>query len=84
MSSKCIKTPVLATAIAICTGVGFSGLAQAHYRANSHYGWHPGWHRDWHAHRSSARYEYAPQALYANGGYGGTMGAACGVRRRTI
>lgn len=75
MSSKCIKTLALATAIAICTGVGFSSLAQAHYRANRHYGWHSGWHNDWHAHRGSARYGYARPALYAHG-YSVTMGSA--------
>lgn len=71
MSSKCIKTLILATAIATCTWVGFSGLAEAHYRTNKHYGWHSGGHKD--AHRGWERYGYARPASYA---HGRSMGAA--------
>lgn len=79
MSSKRIKTLTLATAIAICSGVAFSGPAEAGNRATRHYDWHSGWHKDGYGHRGWARYGYPRLATCASGGYDGTMGAAaCG------
>lgn len=73
MSSKRIKTLALATAIAICSGVGFFGAAEARNRATRHYDWHFGWHS---AHHGWARYGYPRLATYAYGGYDGAVGAA--------
>jgi hypothetical protein len=75
MSSKRIRTLAFATAIALCGGVGFSSVAEAHYRTCRPHGWHYGWHKGWHAHRGYAyrgytRYGFARPATYGYGGYG--------------